>query len=54
MNIDGIKIYAVHYATSSGIITDKNGSPLELVHYNIPVSADDVSSVRGFLIPVYI
>lgn len=47
MNIDGIKIYAVHYATSSGIITDKNGSPLELVHYNIPVSEDDVSSVRG-------
>lgn len=47
MSIDGIKAYATHYAFLSGIISDTNGNPLELVAYNISVGEDDAASIRG-------
>lgn len=46
-SIHGIKAYATHYAFLSGMLSDKNGNPLELAAYNIPVSKDDAASIRG-------
>lgn len=46
-SIHGIKAYASHYAFLSGMLSDKNGNPLELAAYNIPVSKDDAASIRG-------
>lgn len=46
-SIYGIKAYASHYAFLSGMLSDKNGNPLELAAYNIPVSKDDAASIRG-------
>lgn len=46
-SIHGIKAYASHYAFLSGMLSDKNGNPLELAAYNIPVSKDDTASIRG-------
>ena len=47
MSVDGVKAYAVHYAFLSGIVSDENGSALELVAYEIPAGEDDVASIRG-------
>ncbi|MEY8275618.1 ABC transporter permease [Blautia marasmi] len=46
-SIHGINAYASHYAFLSGMLSDKNGNPLELAAYNIPVSKDDAASIRG-------
>ena len=46
-SIHGINAYASHYAFLSGMLSDKNGNPLELTAYNIPVSKDDAASIRG-------
>lgn len=46
-SIHGIKAYASHYAFLSGMLSDKNGNPLELAAYNIPVSKDDAASIRS-------
>lgn len=46
-SIHGIKAYATHYTFLSGMLSDKNGNPLELAAYNIPVSKDDAASIRG-------
>lgn len=46
-SIHGIKAYASHYAFLSGMLSDKNGNPLELAAYNIPVNKDDAASIRG-------
>lgn len=46
-SIHGIKAYTSHYAFLSGMLSDKNGNPLELAAYNIPVSKDDAASIRG-------
>ncbi|MDC7286627.1 FtsX-like permease family protein [Blautia schinkii] len=47
MSVDGVNAYAVHYAFLSGNIFDKNGSPLDLVAYNIPVGQSDAAPIRG-------
>lgn len=46
-SIHGINAYASHYAFLSGMLSDKNGNPLELAAYNIPMSKDDAASIRG-------
>lgn len=46
-SLDGIKTHATHFAASAGTISDKNGSPLELVAYNIPVGEDDAALIKG-------
>lgn len=46
-SLDGIKTYATHFAASSGTISDKNGSLVELVAYNIPVGQDDAALIKG-------